>query len=162
MRDMKCVSVGLFAAFFVLCDSVMCAPEAHLYLRTEVDSIVNIERIDNGGAINIFSKEPVSYRIIYNGETGVRVNFRSQNGWKLKKIGLQQDVEHESIPYQGEFKVGSIKEIVDADKQYVNIDNSEFRDSSCTFEVIFSAKKSIKDCAAGSYGDTMTVAVEAL
>ncbi len=140
---------------FLLFNAVDGAREVHLDLRTEVDSVLNIERIDDGGAIDIFSKQGANYRVVYNGDQRVRVNFRSKNGWKLKSSDSE-------IPYQGEVRTNSSEEVVDEQKDSMEIDSSEFSDSQCEFEVIFSSKMPIGECKAGRYSDRMTISVEAI
>lgn len=146
---------GLFFLFLLLCDIAEGAREVHLDLRTEVDSVLNIERIDDNGAIDIFSKQGANYRVVYNGDQRVRVNFRSKNGWKLKS-------SESEIQYQGEVRTNSSEEVVDERKDSVEIDNAEFSDSQCEFEVIFSSKMPIEKCKAGRYSDRMTISVEAI
>lgn len=145
----------LFSLFLLICNIANGAREVHLDLRTEVDSVLNIERIDDYGTIDIFSKQGASYRVVYNGDQRVRVNFRSKNGWKLKSLGSE-------VPYQGEVKTNSLEEVVDEQKESVEIDNAEFSDSQCEFEVIFSSKIPVKECKAGRYSDRMTISVEAI
>lgn len=141
--------------FFLLHNEVEGSREVSLDLRTEVDSVLDIERIDDGGAIDIFSKQGANYRVVYNGDQGVRVNFRSKNGWKLKSLDSE-------IPYQGEVRTNLSEEIVDEQRESLEIDHSEFSDSQCEFEVVFSSKISVKECKAGRYSDRITISVEAI
>lgn len=144
--------IVVFSVFFT---EIFASSEVSLNLKAYVDPEVNIERIDDSGDLDIFSKAERCYRITSNVEKTVKVTFRSQNGWKLK---------HESncnvfIPYEGIFRGNNREEVVGKNSDIIDLEYDEFRDQEYEFRMIFKSIGSMKNFSAGRYFDRVTISV---
>ena len=147
---------NLFLASLLLyCFSSGAACDVELELKGSVDPNLNIERIDEGGTIDVFSKRETRYRIVSNVDKDIDVLFTSRNGWILKS-----DKGNE-IPYEVEVCVNGSETIVDKDNQSRTISKDNFVDKKCEFSAKFSAKGSVEEYSAGDYSDKIQVSVTA-
>lgn len=133
--------------------------EVSLDLTAYVDPEVNIERIDNGGTVDIFSRAESRYRITSNVDKDVKIFFNSQNNWNLKS----ENNAEAFIPYEGVFKSGNQEEILKSNTDLVSIKQSDFFDREYEFSMIFRPAQgsSMKNFTAGRYYDRITISVSA-
>lgn len=133
--------------------SLNAASEVELDLKGAVDPELNIERIDGGGAIDIFSCGEARYRVVSNVDKDVEVVFRSRNNWVLKSS------EANEIPYQGSFFSDEIETVIDSDKSSEIITKEKIKNKKYEFKLVFSAKESIEKYPAGNYSDKISISV---
>ncbi len=145
-----------FAIFFLL-NNVDASPEVSLDLRAYVDPEVNIERIDDSGDLDIFSRAERRYRITSNVEKDVKVTFQSQNGWKLR----HENDDKAFISYEGIFRGTNREEVIGEKNNVVSLAQSDFLDQEYEFCMMFKAIGSMKNFAAGRYFDRVTISVSA-
>ena len=143
------------ASLLLYCFSSGAACNVELEVKGSVDPNLNIERIDEGGTIDVFSKRETRYRIVSNVDKDIDVVFTSRNGWVLKS-----DVGNE-IPYEVEVDVNGNETVVDKDNPSRTISKDSLVDKKCEFSAKFSAKGSIEECSAGDYSDKIQVSVTA-
>ena len=149
--------IAYFLIFGLFFGNIRASSEVSLDLTAYVDPEVNIERIDDGGDLDIFTRTERRYRVTSNVEKNVKVTFRSQNGWKLK---------HESndaafIPYEGIFRGNNHEDVIGKESDLVELKQDEFLNQEYEFRMIFKAIGSMKDFSAGKYFDRVTISVSA-
>ena len=149
------VSNLFLASLLLYCFSSGAACNVELEVKGSVDPNLNIERIDEGGTIDVFSKRETRYRIVSNVDKDIDVVFTSRNGWILKS-----DKGNE-IPYEVRIYENGDDSIVDKDNPSRTISKDNFVDKKCEFSAKFSAKGSIEEYPAGDYSDKIQISVTA-
>ena len=142
--------------------AVNSAPKVELNLKAVVYPQLNIERVDNNGDIDLFSRTESQYRIISNHDGDVKVTVSTVNGWKAKKISEDEGGEGKEIPYRALFKSADKEEGLHSEKNDTVVKKESFKDKKYEFRLIFYSEKSISEYSAGTYTDTITVNISAV
>lgn len=136
--------------------------KVELNLKASVDPLLNLERLDNNGDINLFDRTESHYRIAANQQRNVKVTISTRNRWKAKRIGGNDVDERDSITYRAQFKgQDSAEDDLGADKEYTEIKQDRFNGNCYEFSLIFYPEKSVSKYNAGNYSDTITVNIAA-
>ena len=144
----------LYLFFFHFCYFSEAAPIAEVEIKGSVDRELNVERIDDGGVVNIFSKNEVRYRIVSNVDMDVMLTFTSQNDWFLVS-----DDKMNKIAYQGKFSTNGIETIINQSKISEIITKDKIIDRVCEFSIIFSVTNSKKQHPAGNFSDKVSISI---
>jgi hypothetical protein len=130
------------------------AKQLELEVVAEVDGQLDIERIDNGGSVDVFAGRNVSYMVHSNLGSDVTATITSDNGWKLK-----HESENLEIPY-GVYR-GREKLNNGAEPATTEIQQNEFstggRSKQYQLDLVFKADENVK--LEGKYRDRVVITV---